>query len=159
MHHTFRSAIEARDFDAVGRFFADDVVMRSPIARRPYCGREAVVGVLSVVSTVFEDFAYEREIRSDSGGDHVLIFNARVDGLAIQGCDVLQYRKDGLIDQLTVMLRPLKAVLAFEARVRIEFERAMAKLQRTAGPMDSTVTLTVPLGVAGHHLPWPDRRP
>jgi hypothetical protein len=144
MHPTFRSAIEARDFDAVGRFFADDVVMRSPIARRPYSGCEAVVGVLSVVSTVFEDFAYEREIGSDAGGDHVLIFNARVDGLAIQGCDVLRYREDGLIDQLTVMLRPLKAVLSFEARVRVEYERAMAKLQRTAGPMGSTVTLGSP---------------
>jgi hypothetical protein len=141
MHHTFRSAIEARDFDAVGRFFADDVVMRSPIARRPYCGREAVVGVLSVVSTVFEDFAYEREIRSDSSGDHVLIFNARVDGLAIQGCDVLQYHKDGRIGQLTVMLRPLKAVLSFEARVRVEYERAMAQSQRTAGSRDSAVSL------------------
>ena len=129
MHQTFRSAIEARDFDVVGRFFADDIVMRSPIARRPYNGREAVVGVLSVVSTVFEDFAYEREIRSDSGDDHVLIFNARVDGLAIQGCDVLQYHKDGRIGQLTVMLRPLKAVLSFEARVRVEYERAMAQSQ------------------------------
>jgi hypothetical protein len=141
MHHTFRSSIEARDFDVIGRLFADDVVMRSPIARRPYCGREAVVGVLMVVSTVFEDFAYEREIRPDSGGDHVLIFNARVDGLAIQGCDLLQYRKDGLIDQLTVMLRPLKAVLSFEARVRVEYERTMAELQRTAGSRDSAVAL------------------
>jgi hypothetical protein len=94
-----------------------------------------------VVSTVFEDFAYEREIRSDSGDDHVLIFNARVDGLAIQGCDVLQYHKDGRIGQLTVMLRPLKAVLSFEARVRVEYERAMAQSQRTAGSRDSAVSL------------------
>ena len=141
MHQTFRSAIEARDFDVVGRFFADDIVMRSPIARRPYNGREAVVGVLSVVSTVFEDFAYEREIRSDSGDDHVLIFNARVGDLAIQGCDVLQYHQDGLIGQLTVMLRPLKAVLSFEARVRVAYEQAMAQLQRTAGSRDSAVIL------------------
>jgi len=78
------------------------------------------------VSSVFEDFTYEREIRSESGVDHVLIFNARVGDLSIQGCDVLQYRHDGLIEQLTVMLRPLKAVLAFEARTRVEFERIMA---------------------------------
>jgi hypothetical protein len=67
MPATFRTAVEAHDFDAVGKFLADDVTMRSPIAHRAYCGRAAVIDVLRVVSTVLEDFAYEHEIRSSSG--------------------------------------------------------------------------------------------
>jgi hypothetical protein len=46
-------------------------------------------------------------------GDHALMFNATVDGLQIQGCDFLHTRQDGLIDKITVMLRPLKAVTVF----------------------------------------------
>jgi hypothetical protein len=45
----------------------------------------------------------------------------------IQGCDLLHYRDDGLIDQLTVMLRPLKAVLAFEERTRLAYARTVSE--------------------------------
>jgi SnoaL-like protein len=133
MTATFRTAVEAHDFDAVGKFLADDVTMRSPIAHRAYCRRDAVIDVLRAVSTVLEDFAYEHEIRSSSGDDHVLLFTARVSGLTIQGCDILHYRDDGLIDQLTVMLRPLKAVLAFEERIRRAYT-GMKSTQQPAAP-------------------------
>jgi len=46
MHHTFRAAIEALDFDGVGEFFTDDIALRSPIARKTYRGRHIVVDVL-----------------------------------------------------------------------------------------------------------------
>jgi len=106
--------------------------MRSPIARRTYRGRAAVIDVLRAVSTVFEDFTYEHEISSSSGDDHVLLFSARVGDFEIQGCDLLHYRDDGLIDQLTVMLRPLKAVLAFEERIRLAYTRTVSTRQPTA---------------------------
>ena len=132
MPHTFRDADEASAFDSIGEFFADDVVFRSPIAHRPYQGRDALSVILTAVSRVFEDFTYEREIKDAAGGDHALIFNARVGDLAIQGCDFLHYNDEGLIDQFTVMLRPLKAVLAFEERMRVEFARAMTEANGVA---------------------------
>jgi hypothetical protein len=132
MPPTFRTAVEAHDFDTVSELFADDITMRSPIARRIYRGRAAVIDVLRAVSTVFEDFTYEHEISPSSGDDHVLLFNARVSDFAIQGCDLLHYRDDGLIDQLTVMLRPLKAVLAFEERIRLAYARTVSTQQPTA---------------------------
>jgi hypothetical protein len=128
----FRTAVEAHDFDAVSELFTDDIRMRSPIARRTYRGRAAVIDVLRAVSTVFEDFTYEHEISSSSGDDHVLLFSARVGDFEIQGCDLLHYRDDGLIDQLTVMLRPLKAVLAFEERIRLAYARTVSTRQPTA---------------------------
>jgi SnoaL-like domain len=132
MPPTFRTAVEAHDFDAVSELFTDDIRMRSPIARRIYRGRAAVIDVLRAVSTVFEDFTYEHEISSSSGDDHVLLFSARVGDFEIQGCDLLHYRDDGLIDQLTVMLRPLKAVLAFEERIRQAYARTVSTRQPTA---------------------------
>ncbi len=132
MPPTFRTAVEAHDFDAVSELFTDDIRMRSPIARRIYRGRAAVIDVLRAVSTVFEEFTYEHEISSSSGDDHVLLFSARVGDFEIQGCDLLHYRDDGLIDQLTVMLRPLKAVLAFEERIRLAYARTVSTRQPAA---------------------------
>lgn len=121
--HPFRAAVEAKDFSAIAHLFTEDVVFRSPIAHKPYQGRDMIVAILSAVVNVFEDFSYEREI--GSGADHALVFNARIDTLSIQGCDFLHTNEDGLIDEFTVMLRPLKAVTAFAEKMSIQFAAAM----------------------------------
>ena len=123
--HKFRVAVEAGDFDALPALFAEDVVFRSPIAHKPYHGRETVGAILHAVSNVFEDLTYEREIGADGAADHALVFNARVGDLQINGCDFLHTRPDGLIDEFTVMLRPLKAVNAFAEKMAVEFAKAM----------------------------------
>ena len=124
--HPFRSAVEAGDFDALPAFFAEDVVFHSPIAQKPYHGRETMGAILRAVSNVFEDLAYEREIGTVGGPDHALVFNARVGDLEINGCDFIHTRDDGLIDEFTVMLRPLKAVNAFAEKMAVEFAKATA---------------------------------
>ena len=124
--HPFRSAVEAGDFDALRAFFAEDVVFHSPIAHKPYHGRETMGAILRAVSNVFEDLAYEREIGADGDADHALVFNARVGDLEINGCDFIHTRDDGLIDEFTVMLRPLKAVNAFAEKMAVEFAKATA---------------------------------
>lgn len=103
-------------------------MFRSPIAHKPYHGRETVGAILHAVSNVFEDLTYEREIGAEDAADHALIFNARVGDLAINGCDFLHVRDDGLIDEFTVMLRPLKAVNAFAEKMGIEFAAAMQQM-------------------------------
>ena len=110
--HPFRTAIEARDVDAVVGLLSDDVLLRSPVAFKPYRGRAAVAAILSAVSRVFEDFAYTREIDSPGAPDHALVFQARVGDKHIQGCDFLHVDESGSIDELVVMVRPLSAALA-----------------------------------------------
>jgi ketosteroid isomerase-like protein len=124
--HPFRTAVEAGDFDALPALFAEDVVFHSPIAHRPYHGRQTMGAILRAVSNVFEDLAYEREIGAGGGPDHALVFNARVGDLEINGCDFIHTRDDGLIDEFTVMLRPLKAVNAFAEKMAVEFAKATA---------------------------------
>ena len=84
------------------------------------------------MSNVFEDLHYEREIGGPDSPDHALVFFARVGELEINGCDFLHTRPDGLIDEFTVMLRPLKAVTAFAEKLGVEFARAMQEAE-TAG--------------------------
>lgn len=110
--HPFRAAIEAGDVDAALALLADDVVFRSPVVFAPYRGRIAVAPILHAVSRVFEDFRYVREIGSPDGADHVLVFQARVGDRELEGSDFLHAGADGLIDEFTVMVRPLSAALA-----------------------------------------------
>jgi ketosteroid isomerase-like protein len=122
MTHPFRAAIEARDIDAAVALFADDVVFRSPIVYKPYTGKHVAGAILHAVSRVLEDFAYETELASADGRDHALVFRARVGGRQLQGCDFLHHDEDGLVDQLTVMVRPLSAALALREGMAAQLE-------------------------------------
>jgi hypothetical protein len=115
--HPFGAAVEARNVEAATATLDDNVVFSSPIVFKPYAGKDATAAVLTAVGRVFEDFAYEAELASEDGLDHALMFRARVDGKDIQGCDFLHHGKDGLVDQLTVMVRPLSAALALRDRM------------------------------------------
>ena len=106
--HVFRAAIEAGEISTIGKLFTDDVVLHSPVAHRPYTGRDLVATIVAAVAKVLDGFHFENEIGAGTG-EHALRFRAMVDGLQIQGCDFVHTRDDGLIDELTVMVRPLKA--------------------------------------------------
>ncbi|MBB5962497.1 nuclear transport factor 2 family protein [Planomonospora venezuelensis] len=121
--HPFRQAVEARDAAAIEALLADDVVFTSPVAYRPYPGKAMTAAILRGVMRVFEDFRYTREIAGADGRDHVLMFQATVNGRQVHGCDVLHVGDDGLIDDLTVMVRPLSGANALAEAMGAQFER------------------------------------
>jgi hypothetical protein len=110
--HPFRRAIEARDLDAAVALLHEGVVFKSPVVFKPYQGREALRLILGAVLNVFEDFRYVREIGADDARDHALVFEAKVGDKLLEGCDFIRLDDDGLISELTVMVRPLAATLA-----------------------------------------------
>ncbi|MGW4632947.1 nuclear transport factor 2 family protein [Nocardia sp. NPDC004415] len=123
MGHPFRTAVEARDHDALEALLADDVVFTSPVAFAPYPGKPVTAAILRAVLRVFEDFRYVREIGGADGRDHALVFEATVDGLRLSGCDFLHYDEEGRIDEFTVMVRPLSAAKALAARMAEQYPR------------------------------------
>ena len=90
---------------------APGVTFRSPAVHTPYEGREATMTLLRAVLTVFEDFTYVDE-GTGGAGSSVLRFTARVGNRQIEGVDLLRFGADGLVEELTVMVRPLKGLLA-----------------------------------------------
>lgn len=110
--HPFRAAVEAGDIDAAVDLLADNVVFNSPVAFEPYRGRESVRPILRAVSQVFEDFRYVREIGAPDAADHALVFTARVGDRQLDGCDFVHVDANGMIDEFTVMVRPLSAAIA-----------------------------------------------
>jgi SnoaL-like domain len=128
MHHPFRSAIEAGEIDRVLELFSPEVVFNSPVVFRPYQGRETLGVILSAVMRVFEDFRYEREIGAEGASDHALVFRTRVGDRELQGCDFLHTGEDGLIDEMTVMVRPRSAMVALAEAMQAEVLKVQQEL-------------------------------
>ena len=110
MAHPFRLAVEQRDPDAMAALMAPDVRFFSPVAFKPFAGRESVAELFWNLFEVFEDFEYTDELEGD--GTHALLFRAQVNGRAVEGLDHLVMNDDGLVDTFTVMIRPLSALVA-----------------------------------------------
>ncbi|MCH9815004.1 MAG: nuclear transport factor 2 family protein [Actinomycetia bacterium] len=106
----FRAAVEARDIDGMVAVLDPQVRLFSPVAFRPFAGREAVRELFTNLLEVFSDFRYEDELVGD--GAHALIFRATVNGKELQGLDYMQFGSNGLVDRFTVMVRPASALLA-----------------------------------------------
>ncbi len=108
----FKAAVEARDFDAVPPLLADEAIFRSPVVFAPFEGKAYVTAVLLAALRTLEDFEYVSEMTSDDGRDSALVFKARVGDKAVHGCDFIHLNDAGLIDEFSVMIRPLSAVQA-----------------------------------------------
>ncbi|HEX2314173.1 MAG TPA: nuclear transport factor 2 family protein [Thermomonospora sp.] len=125
----FRQAVEARDIAAIEALLAEDVVFTSPVAYQPYPGKAMTAAILRGVLRVFEDFRYVRELEGPDGRDHALVFRATVNGKEVHGCDFLHFDEDGLIDDLTVMVRPLSGATALAEAMGAQFDRIRQEAQ------------------------------
>ncbi|MFF9134493.1 nuclear transport factor 2 family protein [Streptomyces sp. NPDC014806] len=125
----FREAVEAGDLDAVEALLADDVVFTSPVVFKPYPGKAITAAILRGVAEVFEDFRYVRALDGADGRDHALVFAARVGDRELTGCDFIHVDDDGLIDELTVMVRPLSGAQALAESMGARFGKIAAEAQ------------------------------
>ena len=117
----FREAVEAWDFDAATELLADDVVFTSPVSFKPYLGKPITAALLRGVSRVFTDFHYLREI--NDAPHSALVVEAKVGDVTVNGCDFITVNDNGLISELTVMVRPLKAAQALADAMGAQFDQ------------------------------------
>jgi hypothetical protein len=124
--HPFRAAVEAGDVEAALATLAQDVVFHSPAVFHPYVGRDTVGALLRLVFETFEDFRYTDELQG-ADGTHALIFRARVGEREIEGLDLLRGDADGLVEDFTVMVRPLSGLVALAQALGPKVEAAGLK--------------------------------
>jgi hypothetical protein len=113
--HPFRHAAEEKDVELRTETLREDVVLHSPVLFRGFEGREAVGIVLSHVAGVLEDLVYTDEATGD--GTVALRFKAKVGELELEGIDHLTLDEDGNVADLTVFMRPMSALTAFNERM------------------------------------------
>jgi len=112
----FQSAVESGDREAVRDSLSADAVFNSPVIFAPYRGRDAVATLVAAAIDVFQDFRYTGQVVD---GDHqVLVFEARVGDRRVQGVDILRLDEEGLVAELTVMLRPMSGMMAMADAMR-----------------------------------------
>jgi len=114
-----------RDPDLLDRMLHDDAVFHSPVVHTPQKGKALTASYLKAAARVLggEMFRYVREF--DCGTRAVLEFEAELDGIHINGVDLIEWDADGRITDFKVMVRPLKAIQAIHAQMA-EMLRQMA---------------------------------
>lgn len=102
--------VKERDVQGLDGLLAADAVFYSPVVHTPQAGKAITKKYLSAAFHVFfnESFRYVREL-SDKR-DAVLEFELELDGITINGVDMIRWNDAGKITEFKVMLRPLKAV-------------------------------------------------
>ena len=105
---------------------ADDAVFHSPVVHSPQEGKAKVMLYLLSAAKVLgnESFTYVREIVD--GQDALLEFTSVIDGIHINGIDLIRFDEEGKIIDFKVMVRPVKAVNKL-------WEMMAAQLQAAAG--------------------------
>ncbi len=102
--------VNTRNAKGVKKLLADDVVFYSPVVHTPQMGKSITNKYLMAAFEVFfnETFRYVREVRGPS--DAVLEFELVIDGIAINGVDLISWNEAQQITSFKVMIRPLKGV-------------------------------------------------
>lgn len=107
----WHAVVAARDPEMLAAMIAPQAVFRSPAVHTPQAGRDTVVAYLSAALVVLgPELAYHDTWQREN--DAVLRFTTVVDGLQVEGIDMITWDDDGLIVEFTVMIRPLKALNA-----------------------------------------------
>ncbi len=106
----WHALVRSRDMAALDALLHDDVVFHSPVVHTPQRGKAITAlylrGAMQVLGN--DAFRYEREIVGEH--DAVLEFSTEIDGLTINGVDLIRWNDAGQITDFKVMVRPLKAV-------------------------------------------------
>lgn len=114
-----------RNPERLGELLADDCVFLSPVVHTPQQGREITTLYLTAAMHVLgEDFQYVKEIVDEPHA--VLEFVSNVDGISVNGIDMMTVNAEGKVCEFKVMVRPLKAVNMLHARMREMLEQVKA---------------------------------
>ena len=91
---------------------AETCVFHSPVVHTPQAGKPVVMAYLLAAAQVLgnDTFRYVRELVD--GDEAMLEFVTELDGISVNGVDIIHFNADGEISDFKVMVRPLKAINA-----------------------------------------------
>lgn len=114
---TWHRLVRTQDLSGLNALLAEDAVFYSPVVHTPQRGKKLVAGYLSAAFHVFFNptFRYVREIVGTS--EAILEFETEIDGVLVNGVDLIKWNDAGLIVEFKVMIRPLKAINVIHQRM------------------------------------------
>jgi hypothetical protein len=112
----------SHDPSELNALLADDVVFHSPVVHSPQRGKALTAGYLLAAFQVLSNstFRYVREIIGAS--DAMLEFEVEIDGILVNGVDIIKWNSSNRIVEFKVMIRPLKAINLIHQRMAAMLE-------------------------------------
>jgi len=113
----WHNLVRSQNPSGLDELLADDAIFLSPVVHTPQRGKALTKAYLSGAFKVFFNptFRYVREIIGPS--DAMLEFETEIDGVLVNGVDIIKWNGEGKIIEFKVMLRPLKAINLIHARM------------------------------------------
>ena len=107
---SWHQIVKTRNVAGLNALLAENVVFHSPVVHTPQVGKAITrLYLTAALSVLFnESFRYVREIVAERNA--VLEFVVEIDGISVNGVDMISWDEDGRIVDFKVMLRPLKAI-------------------------------------------------
>lgn len=102
--------MDARDFGILDALLAEGAVFESPVVHTPQVGKAITLAYLKAAAVVLgnDSFRYLNHWYADRSA--VLEFACEIDGVSINGIDMVTWNADDQITHFKVMVRPLKAI-------------------------------------------------
>jgi hypothetical protein len=102
--------MKSHDPAALWDLLHPDAVFESPVVHTPQRGRDITFKYLSGATKVLggPGFVYRGEWRSQNGA--VLEFENQIEGITLNGVDIITFDDAGKVTHFKVMVRPLKAI-------------------------------------------------
>jgi len=108
----FTEAMTRKDLESMLMHMSEDVVLRTPLVAEPIQGKAAIRPVVSALLGLVDRFDF-REIMQ--GPEHVSsLFNVTVGPNELDGMDYWRFNDRGLIEEMSVLWRPLPAAVAVQ---------------------------------------------
>ncbi|HEY4345833.1 MAG TPA: nuclear transport factor 2 family protein [Parvibaculum sp.] len=120
--------MKARDSQGLDTLLADDVVFQSPVVHTPQVGKAITKLYLTAAMEVIgnEAFRYIGEWFGPTSA--ILEFETVIDGIKINGIDMIGWNEAGQINTFKVMVRPLKAINMLHATMGARLSEMTAKV-------------------------------
>lgn len=107
---TWHDFVINKNYENLSDFIADDAVLYSPIVFSPIKGNFMVGMYLMAAAEIIGNgsFKYVREVCDTENA--MLEFETEINEITVEGIDMIKFTKDGKLQEIKVMIRPLKAV-------------------------------------------------
>jgi hypothetical protein len=107
---TWHNFVKNKNYEDFSDFIDDDAVLYSPIVFTPIKGSFMVGMYLMAAAEIIGNgsFKYVREVCDNENA--ILEFETEINGITVEGVDMIRFTKDGKLKEIKVMVRPLQAV-------------------------------------------------
>ncbi len=118
----WHSFVETKDPAILGGLIAEEAVFYSPVVHTPQVGKQLCMMYLMGAMHVFSQGKFQYVGQWDSQHGAVLEFCAEIDGIVINGVDIIGWNAEQQIVEFKVMVRPLKGVNLLHQKMQAMLE-------------------------------------